>query len=49
MLLGVIEGKALLYVLLGRAELSQEMQGVPQGYVSLQEEGGVLDALGQAQ
>jgi len=49
MLLGVIEGNPLLRVLLGRDELSQEMQGVPQRYVGPQEESGVLYALGQAE
>ena len=48
-LLGVVEGNALLQVRAGRGKLSQTEQGRPQRIVGLQEESRVLHALGQAQ
>ena len=47
-LLGVVEGNALLQVLSGRDKLSEPVQGLPQRIVGPQEERGVLYALGQA-
>ena len=47
-LLGVVEGNALLQVRAGRGELAQPEQGVPQRLVGLQEERRVVHALGQA-
>ena len=41
-LLGVVEGNALLQVRSGRSQLSQPEQGHPQRIVGLQEEGRVL-------
>src|SRR5262245_30225418 len=47
--LGIVEGPGLLYVSLGRGELSKIEQDRPQRMPGLQEERGVLGTLGQAE
>src|SRR5437870_1777453 len=48
-LLGVIEGKALLCVLSGSSKLAKPEQGVPQHIMGYQEERGGLEAPSQAE
>ena len=49
MLLGIIEGNALLEVLSGWGKLSEVEEGLSQSIVGLQEKDGVLYTLGQAE
>ena len=49
MLLGVVQGNALLQVLSGGGKLSETEQGQPQRMVGLHEEKWGLCALGQAE
>jgi hypothetical protein len=44
-----VEGDTLLQVRAGRAQLSEEAQGIPQRDMSRNEAWGILDPLGQAQ
>ena len=48
-LLRIVERQTLLQVRTRREQLAQPEQGIPQGIVRLQEEGGILDALGRPQ